>query len=150
MYEITGAVGGIWRMVQAQILSDPSVGSLPVTSSDFYSHSQAAAPEGRLYVTNGSGADTHLWGPVFRGTIHDGASEQLRYISSTGNSETLSLKKTSGGTDYVSGDSVDMDVFRRTKQTSGTWGTAVQSWSPYTSQTYNCDFGTYDYLFDLQ
>lgn len=148
-YEVYGeTASGVSYFTDIVGDSDPIVSaSLPHYFSDFYSHTQTTY--GRCY-----GEDDHV---LYNFWLYDGSSyiavsttgtETIEFIGS-GSAQSVSGHKTSSGGNFLLTDNVAMQVYRRTKNTSNVWGVYVQVWNPYVSQSYTCDFTTYDYKFRL-
>jgi len=128
--------------------SEPSVGSLPVFFSDFYGFAQLV--RGRLYgQVNIDGLTPARLYPLTTGgydTISDNDTETLSYSDIV--NQSCKMTKANGA-DWSAGDAVDLNIYRRTANTSGSWGTAVQTYLSYASESYLCNFESYDYLFYL-
>ena len=144
MYEVEGVESTPFQFSNIISHTNPSLGSLPISFSDYYGHTQSNA-QGRCYSTNNwtTNAYMSIAGSIFSAPTSD--SVTLKYTNGTGSTETVWYAQGPAGQAFDSGQ-VDCFVYRRTKQTTDAWGTAITSWADYTSQTYSCDFGTYDYL----
>lgn len=145
-YEVTGGSGGPYLFSAAYGDANPSVGSVPVFFSDFYGHTQGTG-QGRVYCSNLSGSTAYIsiGGSIYTSPTSD--STTLKYEAPTGATSTVFYAIGPAGQPFAG--EIDCNLYRRTKQTSGAWGSPVTSWTPYSSQTYSCDFGTYDYYWSI-
>jgi hypothetical protein len=143
LYEVSGGAGSPPSTLLGLASSSvPSVGSAPLLQTDFYGHTQGTV-YGRAYCTNNwntSAYYQHGTGNTYLSPTSD--SQTLKLTSATA-SVVCSMAEGPLGQPFSSG-TVSCTLERRTKQTGGGW-TSVQTWSDYTSQTYTCDFSTYDY-----
>lgn len=150
-YEVTGAVSGTgYSLLDAQADSVPEVGSpTNVRFSDFYGHSQGL---GETYGLESDGREGWL-GPQTDGGYYDlGGADPI--YSSVYETEDIIIYKDNTGTAFNpgAGDNVDVKVYRRDKDSTASWGTAVHTEPCYASlaeQAYTCDFANYDYQFEI-
>ncbi len=59
--------------------------------------------------------------------------------------ELIKLRKDNDSANVLTADDLKLEVFRRTKQTGGSWGSAIQTNDPYNNQNVATDFKTFDY-----
>jgi hypothetical protein len=147
LYEISGGGGSPpTTLNQLATSSDPSIGTLPHLMSDFYGHTQGTLL-GRAYCTNNwttTAYYQHGTGNTYSSPTSDNTTLKLTSVQS---SVVCSMAEGPLGQAFGSG-TVSCTLERRTKQTGGGWS-SVTSWADYTSQTYTCDFSTYDYLWTI-
>jgi hypothetical protein len=150
MYEVEGVASWPYNFTTLVSNSSPSVGSLPVSFSDFYSHEQTTL-NGRVYATNAWSSVMYVSSTAYGFySSSNGDSVTYKYTGAGGEtSDSCWCAQGPAGQAFTSGQ-VTCDLFRRTKQTSGSWGSAISSWADYTSQTANLDYTLYDYLWDIQ
>lgn len=116
--------------------------TVPDSVAEFYGYS--AVTYGRLYGQSFSSSYSAVrvyYGASF-GNI-SGSSEQL-IGTMTSSPINISMRQ-SNGSNFTGSEFVVMSVYRRTKNTSGSWGSSIQDFSFYNSATYSADFSTYDY-----
>lgn len=104
---------------------------------------------GRLFGSNFSILNSFLE----RDTLHRypvpiGMNQSSVYESPDGATHSIRMVKDIGGNLFEIADGVAVIVSRRTKQTTGSW-TIIQTWASYTSQSLSCNFGLYDYLWEI-
>ena len=148
MYEVEGAASGPYLFTTAVSNSSPSVGSLPRLFSDFYGHEQTIL-YGRMYSTNNWGTTAYISSTAYgQYTMNTSDNVTLKYTGSGGEtSDSTYVAQGPAGQPFDGTEGRSAAIYRRTKQTSGGWGTALSSWtSNYASNTYNCDYTLYDYL----
>ena len=75
-------------------------------------------------------------------TIPVNTSETWKFLGDK--NETTQIYANSSGSSFRSFDDVRATIYRRAKGSSDSW-IQQQTWYPYTSSTYSCDFDTYDY-----
>jgi hypothetical protein len=151
--EVYGAMDGTTDRSFLDVVGDsnPSVGSAPVSFSDFYGFTQTL--QGRLYgnsISVGNDSDAYITGVTGIFRITDGGGETLLWTSRQGENTSTYLKKATGS-NYTSGDARRVDVYRRTKQTSGSWSLDT-TYLNYDSSLdiHSTDYSTYDYKFEIQ
>lgn len=149
-YEVTGGSGGPYLFSAAVAAASPSLGSLPRLFSDFYGHDQTIL-YGRVYITNNWSNTVYVNSTTYG--IYSSANTDdtvLKFTDTAGtSSDTVFVSQGPAGQPFDSGQ-VTCALYRRTKQTSNAWGTAIQTWSNYTSQTASLDYTQYDYFWDIE
>lgn len=123
----------------------PSALSAPHSMSEWYSYNHNPVTWGRCY-----GSDNVASFAVWIKRITQGSAYQCNAsinLEFTGDrNEYCDTRRTSTAT-WQSLHNVDLDWYKRTKQTSGSWGAA--NWTEiYTSEDKYCNFSVYDYWFD--
>jgi hypothetical protein len=141
-YEVEGSILGDASLSVLSAGADPSVGSLPTNMTDFYGHTQTEY--GRCFGESASTLTAYMRrlteGSYYTITAFQGEAQEF----SADRDESVALYKTNTGTPFVSGDNVNVVLYRREKNTAFSWS-SVTSWGTYVSASYNCIFSTYDY-----
>ena len=136
-------------LLALQAASDPEVGSpTNVSVTDFYGHTQDEW--GQCYGQS-DGTRTGYIKRVTQGNTYLISTSDLTPNEKfEGNqNENVRVDRTNTGTAFIAADKCICYLYKRTKNTSGSWGSPIQTWVPpsyYLSQAYACDFDTYDYL----
>lgn len=129
--------------------SNPSVGSAPINMSAFYGHTQGAV-NGDLYASNFYTATAYLsyGGYTYESPTTDNVTKKVD--NSVTSPVSCFFAEGPAGQPF-SDFTVTCLLKRRTKNTTGGWTDITPTgWDTnYTSQSYSCDFSTYDYLFEL-
>lgn len=144
--------GGTTRCIRYEILS--AYGSYSLTTAntatsqgldmtDYYSYSHVTY--GTMYgqtFHQGPGSPANIKRITHGGLYFPTATEAIMFAA-TQNEDTKATADS--GIDYIVTDNAGAIIYRRLKGTSDSWITA-QSWIvSYQSETYSCDFTTYDY-----
>lgn len=151
MYEVEGVSSPPYNFLLAVSNSTPSVGSAPINFSDFYGHEQTTL-YGRMYGTNSTGTGYYISSNAYgHYSLADGDNVTYKYTGSGGETgDTTWVAQGPAGQPFDGTEGYTASIYRRTKQTSGGWGTALQTWNNYASETYtSTDYTNYDYLWTL-
>ena len=144
MYEVEGTSSPPYTFNTAVGNSSPSIGALPRRFTDFYGHTQGPV-YGRLYATNNWTTTAYL---MYAGTPYTSPTSDSQTLKLTAGTSPVTCYFAEGPAGQPFSGQVTCVLKRRTKQTSGGW-TTVQTWGSYYSETYSCDFSTYDYVWEI-
>lgn len=122
--------------------ADPTVGSLPTSMSDFYSHTQ---DWGRMYSVELVSITPYIQRKEELTYYLMNSSETLEFTGDR--NEFCAVYKSSGGAAIVSGDNVRLRIYRRAKQTTDSWVLHTTHTVYISTILYQCDFTIYDYRF---
>lgn len=151
-YEIEGAdwsgPGAGYSLADAIANADPSIGGAN-SIRDFASYTYLRGEIwGDDQAASLSNIELHFIG------LPTAVGEPWTFPTSSGqmvavadrNDESIWITKDGGGS-ILTADDIRIDIFRRAKSNTGDtgWGSAVQVYDPYNSNTYPADFDTYDY-----
>jgi hypothetical protein len=127
----------------SQAVGDSGITNEPDNIDEWYSYNHF----GRGFGQDDGNTETFLKRVSQGGTETIGAAQAEAEEFEADRNESTRVDKTAGGAPFVGGDNEGADLFRRDKNTGGSWGSAIQSWATgnYTSQSVSCDFDTYDY-----
>lgn len=144
--EVFGLSGGK-DLGDCIVASAPAVagGSEPGSILDFASHSQ---DWGRVYTDEQISFGGYLYS-ANQGYNAFSSGEFLIYTADA--DEGVSIYKSGTGTPITAGDAIRVEIYTRTKQTSGSWNFA-SGWNNYATATYSPHSLTsslYDYKFVL-
>jgi hypothetical protein len=147
-YEVEASTTTPYLFSTSVTHSSPSIGSLPKRFTDFYGHAQVTVL-GRLYGKNDTG-DVDDYYVVTETDNNEFAvpDDNTEYLLDTV-VQNQNVKFTDDiAADFTGSEGYTMAVYRRTKLTSDSWS-FVTSFSSYASESYSCDFLSYDYLFEI-
>jgi len=123
--------------------ADPSVGSAPIGISAFRGHTQSW---GRVYGREDISFDAWAASPL-EGILPFGGGDTLLWTASA--NEDVSIYKSAAYANIVASDGIRVEIYYRTKQTSGSW-TLLIGWNNYATATYSphsLSSTLYDYRF---
>jgi hypothetical protein len=149
IHEVFGAnISATKSLVDCFNAADPTVsgGSLPVAMRDFAGHTQKW---GRVYSQEDISFGGYLYS-ASQGYHLFAGSETLEWTADR--DEGVSVYKSGTGTPIVAGDTVRVEIYYRTKQTSGSWN-FLNGWNNYATATYsphNLQSTLYDYKFVIR
>jgi hypothetical protein len=151
MYEVEGVSSTPFSFSTLVTNSNPNLGPLPVSFSDFYGHAQTT-DQGRMYATNGWSSTAYIDSANY-GQFSSPTTDivALKYTDPFPgiSSDSTYFAQGPAGQPFDGTEGITAQIYRRTKQTSGSWGSALNTWNNYASQTYTADYTLYDYLWTI-